>query len=207
MQINFTKLRQIPWKALSVLWMLLLVGTMQAQVNSYVSSVTSNAYSSITGGTLFHTGTTDDLTSTQNIGFNFTYNGVTYTQMQVSSNGHIRMGASGGSGTQYAPISSTAASASNTISPFGGDLQGNGGGCRVQTLGTAPNRICVVQWALFRRFANGTDNFNFQVRLYESDNSIELNYCLMTSTTLHTKQVGIRGGLNSDFNNRTTTTS
>ncbi len=203
MQINFTKLRQIPWKALSVLWMLLLVGTMQAQVNSYVSTVTSNAYSSITGGTFFHTGTADDAVSTQNVGFTFTYNGTAYTNFQVSTNGFIQFGG-GASGTNYSPISG---GGNRTIAPFGGDLQGNGGGCRVQTLGTAPNRICVIQWALYRRYANATDNFNFQIRLYETDNSIELNYCLMNSTSSHTKQVGIRGNASSDFNNRTTTTS
>jgi len=202
MQINFTKMRQVPWKALSVIWMLLMMGTVQAQVNSYTSTITSNSYASITGGTFFHTGTADDANSVQNIGFPFTYNGTSFTQINVNTNGNVRMGTA--ANTSYSPIS---AGTSNTIAAFGGDLQGNGGGCRVQTLGVAPNRICVIQWALFRRWNNASDNFNFQVRLYETDMAVELNYCLMISTGSHTKQIGLRGVLNSDFNNRTTTTS
>lgn len=198
MQINFTKLRQVPWKAFAVLVMLLLVGTVQAQVSGYTKTITSNTYSSITGGVLFHTGTADDAVITQNVGFTFTYNGTPYTNFQVSTNGFIQFGG-GALGNNYNPLSGAA---NQTIAPFGRDLQGNGGGCRVQTLGTAPNRICVIQWALYRRWNNGTDNFNFQIRLYENDNSIELNYCLMDNPASSTSgQVGLRGASNADWNN------
>ncbi len=83
----------------------------------------------------------------------------------------------------------------------------------VETIGTAPNRVFVVQWSNFRRFgttlATTQDmKLNFQVRLYENDNSIEVVYgdCTPGATTFTTvNQVGLRGPNNTfatNVNNR-----
>jgi hypothetical protein len=75
---------------------------------------------------------------------------------------------------------------------------------RVETLGTAPNQVFVVQWSNWRRLGTTLTTtqdmvLNFQVRLYQADNSIEIVYgnCspgLTTFTT--TNQVGLRGATN-----------
>jgi len=63
-----------------------------SQVN-YTFSSSSSIFSAITGSTFSWTGTVDDAYSTaENIGFTFNYAGTNYTQIQVSTNGFIRMG-------------------------------------------------------------------------------------------------------------------
>ncbi|MCX8148144.1 fibronectin type III domain-containing protein [Thermaurantimonas aggregans] len=94
------------------------------------------------------------------------------------------------------------------------DLQANGNASeiRLETIGTAPNRICVVQWTNYRRFgsSNTADTINFQIRLHETTNSISIVYGRFatpnTSTTI-TGQVGLRGFSNADFRNVTTTST
>lgn len=70
-----------------------------------------------------------------------------------------------------------------------------------QTLGSAPNRVFVIQFANFKRFGTTLstvqhNKFNFQFRLHETSNKIEVVYgdCspgLTTNTLGH--QVGLRG--------------
>jgi len=85
-------------------------------------------------------------------------------------------------------------------------------GIRYQTIGTAPNRTLVVQWTGWQRYTTTGafgELYNFQIRLNETTNTINVVYNLQgpTSTTATTFQVGLRGSANTDFNNRTTTTN
>lgn len=99
------------------------------------------------------------------------------------------------------------ATASGTVSlTFGGDI-------RVETRGSAPNRQFVVQWENYRRYSTtgSGDNLNFQIILNECTRSVSFvygpsNYLVSTATTA-TFQVGLRGSANTDFNNRTATTT
>jgi hypothetical protein len=88
----------------------------------------------------------------------------------------------------------------------------SGFGIRYQTIGTAPNRTLVVQWTGWQRYTLNTafgELYNFQIRLNETTNTINVVYNIQgpTSTTPTTFQVGLRGSANTDFNNRTTTTN
>jgi hypothetical protein len=85
-------------------------------------------------------------------------------------------------------------------------------GIRFQTIGTAPNRTLVVQWTGWQRYTlSGVfgELYNFQIRLSETTNTINIVYNIQgpTSTTATTFQIGLRGSTNTDFNNRTTTTN
>jgi hypothetical protein len=85
-------------------------------------------------------------------------------------------------------------------------------GIRYQTIGTAPNRTLVVQWTGFQRYTTTGffgELYNFQIRLNETTNTINAVYNLSgpNSTTTTTFQVGLRGSVNTDFNNRLTTTN
>ena len=75
MQINFTKLQRIPWKACMVLWMLFSLGNVKAQVSTYVFAATSGTFVPITGGTVLGTGTGADdvLYPTITLPFSFNY--------------------------------------------------------------------------------------------------------------------------------------
>ncbi len=87
-----------------------------------------------------------------------------------------------------------------------------GGTIRYQTTGTAPNRVCVIQWNRARRYnttaTTGMNNlFNFQIRLTETTNTIAFVYgTFQTNATASVYQVGLRGASLTDFNNRKTLT-
>ena len=85
-------------------------------------------------------------------------------------------------------------------------------GIRFQTIGTAPNRTLVVQWTGWQRYTlSGVfgELYNFQIRLNETTNTINIIYNIQgpTSATATTFQIGLRGSANTNFNNRTTTTN
>lgn len=181
--------------------------TSWAQVSSYSFSQFAGTYTEITGGTALFTGTTDDAISPATpIGFTFNYNGTDYTTIKVNSNGWASFGTTT-STTTYTPLSSTGTH-HPCLAPLGRDLQGGttAGEIRIETSGVAPNQICTIQWKNFRRFA-GTQDFNFQIKLYESTNVIEFVYGTMVATTSSSDyDCGITGATNADYNARTTTT-
>ena len=210
------------------------------QVNSYIFSIDSlGSYTPITGGVVLGNATTDDqrfvdpanpLGGTVEtgpgfpIGFNFIYNGVTYDRIGIRADGIVRFGISADgnqavnmAGAGYTAISSASTAPPNkqgTVVGFNRDLQANGPASeiRLETIGTAPNRICVVQWTNYRRFssANATDTINFQIRLHETTNSVSVVYgyfFTLNSSTAITGQVGLRGFSNTDFRNVTTTST
>lgn len=87
------------------------------------------------------------------------------------------------------------------------------GEIRAETIGVSPNQICVIQWTRARKFGTTltggrNDVFNFQIRLHETTNNVEVVYgpFLPNTATGITVQAGLRGNTNADFNNRTTTT-
>ncbi|MCE3279101.1 MAG: hypothetical protein K0S44_1292 [Bacteroidetes bacterium] len=206
-------------KTIQLLKSLLIVVTfgvmntfLYAQVNAYSFSSSSGTYAPITGTALFGTAWDDSQTGAAaalNLGFNFNFSGTVYTQVRVSSNGFLVF-ANNPNATNYSPISTTQAY-DGCVSAFGRDIINNGQALTYTTLGSAPNRIFVVQWNNARRYNLGAvtgDVLNFQIRLNETTDIIEVVYgsCTITSTTALTCQVGLRGISNADFNNRTTTT-
>lgn len=85
-------------------------------------------------------------------------------------------------------------------------------GIRFQTIGTSPNRTLVVQWTGWQRYTTSGgfgELYNFQIRLNETTNTINVVYNIQgpTSITSTTFQIGLRGTSNTNFNNRTTTTN
>ncbi|GAB3876783.1 hypothetical protein GCM10028824_35170 [Hymenobacter segetis] len=147
-------------------------------------------------GTAIATANTDDANSAaQPIGFTFTYNGTAFTQFVLNTNGFLKLGATApsaadlflpesGTATQEDPIYSADAADVNIIAPFNFDLTAGSaaGGTeyRVATTGTAPNRVCTIQW---KNVADKTleydlqyGSMNFQVKLYETTGNIEFVY-------------------------------
>jgi hypothetical protein len=100
--------------------------------------------------------------------------------------------------TMSANATSTTASA--VCTQFKGEI-------RYQMIGSSPSRTMVVQWKNTRSFGVNNQNYNFQIRLNESNNSIDIVYgdCNFASVAASPgPQVGLRGNNNTDFNNRTT---
>jgi hypothetical protein len=104
-----------------------------------------------------------------------------------------------------ATSSSTAGAANATIQVAAGSIVRG-------TTGLAGSRIHTIQWKNFRRFTttDTLENLNYQIKLYEGSNKIEVVYGAMVkspTTATITPQVGLRGLTTADFNNRTTTTN
>lgn len=215
-----------------------LFSNVYGQVSNYTFVQSNGTYASISGGSLLGTATNNEefFTDSTNlagnssvttgigfpIGFNFTFNGSTFDRVGIHTNGWISLGQStlspavnmGSTGaTAYEPLSSstvvTPAQLRNRIAGVGGDLQGQtGASLRIQTIGTAPNRVLVVQWTNYKRFSGSGigDILNFQIRLNETSNLVNIVYDRLsyTNNSSNAYEVGIGGQTNADYNNRAT---
>jgi hypothetical protein len=119
------------------------------------------------------------------LGFSFTYCGVSYPLTYASSNGYIQL-------INILP-SSGAPSASNNLNsvsllhqgtgmicPFWDDLDATGRESYYTTIGDAPNRVFIFEWVnlgLYGGLSGATaDTLNFQLKLYETTNTIQFCY-------------------------------
>ncbi|MGE5317934.1 MAG: carboxypeptidase-like regulatory domain-containing protein, partial [Chloroflexota bacterium] len=200
-------------KLLSLLFLVVFAtGISRAAVSNMIFSESIGTYTEITGGTVLLTGTFDGGVNTSPLGFTFNANGVDFTSMKVCADGYVFFHPTSTSSLGYSPISSTTV-ANMVISAMGRDLQGLATGeVRVETIGTAPNRVAVIQWKNVKRYGTNysDESLNFQIRIYETLNKVEMVYGPCTggayASAIH-PQVGLRGAANTDFSNRTSTTS
>ena len=183
-------------------------GTAQAQTLNYTPSSALNGtttftdITAVTGSTVIATANTDDANSAaQPIGFTFNYNGAAFTEFVLNTNGLIRLGNAGPSSAaafptfaqtpELGPISGADPADVNLIAPFNTDLfpgTSSGTEYRVVTTGTAPNRVCIIQWknvadkpqavsaANSLVITTQIANFSFQAKLYETTNLIDFVY-------------------------------
>lgn len=172
-----------------------------AQVSSYTFSQTTTTITWLSSGYTEHTtGTTDyGVYNDIPLGFTFNYNGTNYTSVSICNDGFIAMGSSVSS--TYYPLST--GTSNNVIAGLANDLQGlSTATLRSQMLGTAPNRTFVVEWRHYEKYS-GTDDYSFQIILYETSNKIDVKYTAATTVADNTFQVGLRGSSNTDYNIRT----
>lgn len=190
----------------------------QAQNLNYTvagATNTTTTYTDLgTSGTAITTANTDDDNSAvQNIGFSFPYNGATFTQFVLNTNGFIKLGATAPSATaMFLPEVANPAVVNpfnssvnpNIIAPFNFDLTASSTGgteYRVATTGSAGSRICTIQWKNVADKAATVStqyaNLSFQVRLYEATGVIEMVYNTATAGTgtagARYAQVGLKG--------------
>jgi hypothetical protein len=185
--------------------MFLWAGSSWGQVNTYSFSYSMGTYNAVSSGTqLIAAGTDDGNSAVTNIGFDFTFNGITFTQFIANANGNIRLGTTTPTG-QYFPISTT--TNTNAISVFGRD--GRTGGAVVYELtGTAPDRVLTIDYPSFNAtYGNATTYLDAQIKLYETTNVVQFIYGNSARTSSYAAQVGLRGtSATTDYNNRTTAT-
>ncbi len=146
----------------------------------YSFSKTTGAYQNLSGATNLTAGLVwDDTTFTIPLGFNFKWadGSRTLTQMIVDASGMI-----------YAPedVDQTFGFPSRFIMAYQVDLVDRGTNVMSNpmspisyvTTGTAPNRICKIEFRNCGFFsdATGLDSTNFQIWLYEGSNIIEYRY-------------------------------
>lgn len=223
-------------KFLCTIMLMGIVSLASAQVADYLFSQASQSFDTLTAGKSLtpNTGSTGvyyvdstvvaGSTSTTTgiglpIGFTFKYNGNDFDLFGVNANGWIAFGQSSlapnsvnmNSSAANTPISATSTATAvlqNRTSIFGRSLAGQSTSkLTYTTIGTAPNRILVVEWLRYRRgITSNGETMNFQIRLHETTNVVEFVYgAVVYAGAGATIQVGLRGQANTDFNNRTST--
>jgi len=218
-------------KLFPLLMLLALLTTtgLKAQIATYyVFSQQTGTYDSLVSPTVLATATSGssldnfvyDIPS-GSFPFTFTYNGTGYTGCKVTTNGFISFGTTAPSSGNYTPISSSAGY-SGAISAWGADLNavfqsgGIAGNVSWAIVGTAPNREVVIEWKNFRPAYSSSSSsiyrINFQIRLEETTNRIKVVYgpsgvVTGTPSPSGNVEVGLRGTTNSDYNNRTSSSS
>lgn len=138
----------------------------------------------------------DNRSNPINIGFDYWYNGVRYTELSVSTNGYIDFSNStNNGGPTTAPYGygnfqfSANGGTLNAIAPFYDDQTTQGGtdplGNSIRSLvtGTAPNRVLTIEWNDMAVYLNTTPSLNYQLKLYERTGVIEMVYGTMTQGT------------------------
>jgi len=216
------------------LLMCMVVSNASAQVSDYIFEQDIGVYNELPSGTLLGRATGNgtnaeglyqQIYTIDNLPFDFLFNGARYNQVFVHSTGYITFG--------RAPVASNHLAISSNAAYSGGiqawrsqngfaNIGGRTSELRWGIVGVAPDRELVIQWKDFRtQLASSTGIppsnlpvpfMNYQIRLKECTNVIEivygesgLAYGELNSTT--SAQVGLRGALNTDFNNRTNLSS
>jgi len=128
--------------SLFIFFVILTSFFVRSQVSSYTFGTSTGTYTPIVGGVNYNNFTSwsntnflDDNNSAvlESIGFNFVYNGTTYTQFGVNANGFISLGSLPTS--SYYPLS--IGTSNNVISAMGVDLIGRGSLLANRTTGSA----------------------------------------------------------------------
>ncbi|HRC33638.1 MAG TPA: T9SS type A sorting domain-containing protein, partial [Bacteroidia bacterium] len=169
----------------------------QAQVAALPFTASLDSFYEITGTTVDALYADDVVYQNIPIGFDFYLGGTLHDKMSINTNGYIELDSTGTSTF----INIMNGSQNNLVAPFAADLQNKSSNASLQylTVGTAPNRVCYIQWLHYSYFA-GQGDINFQIRLYESSNCISFVYGANTlvQNPLQT-QIGLRGTTNLDF--------
>jgi len=166
----------------------------------FASLTSAQTSEEIYSGTVIKSGYVDDGSyGPFDIGFSFTYYGISYTQFYVNSNGMVLFGAGSSTGTE-APIP-TAAVPNNFIAAFWDDLVVDATGkILYTTVGASPNRKLIVQFNNMGFYGIPPYMGSFTVILNETSNIIRVQDRLIvdnTSTRAHGASASI-GIENSD---------
>lgn len=192
-----------------------------AQVSSYNFLSIVLPYQPIAtspGGTITdHTVEDDVITPNRaTLPFSFKLGANTHTSVGIGENGFIWFGdaSSDDAVVFFNPLSNAQdVSVEGIVSALGFDLHPQtDGSTTVKSgyFGTSPNRVFVIEWAHTSEInaifdPAGPDDLNFQIRLHETSNSVEIAYGTFTlnPNITHAAEVGIKTS-DTDFAMRTT---
>jgi hypothetical protein len=128
------------------------------------------------------TGTDDGHAPAQTLPFGFSFFGTTYTQLWPDTNGYAVFGATAPHDFSRETVPFTGEGP--LAAPWWDDLKlsaANSNLC-VLTVGTAPSRSYVVEWAHATRYNHMSVDLTFELVLHESDHSIDFIYGALGAT-------------------------
>lgn len=123
----------------------------------------------------------DTANASVSFGFDFNYDGTDYSSCTVYSDGWLKFAGTWPTNVYQNNVFDDLSNTSVSLHPWHDDLetQHTTGYVRHETLGSAPNRYCVIEWRCYAKY-NHTASHNclltFQVVLRETSNNIEFRY-------------------------------
>ena len=184
-----------------------------SQVANYGYTSTTSTWSYNSSPTTIHTAgvvggvSPATLPAATSIGFNFVYNGITYTQFKTSVNGFITFNTLN---TLNQPTNNLKTSTERVIVAVLWDENrvGASGTVNYKRTGTTPNQIMTIEWKALRWDKNGQSAglLDCQIKLYETTNVIEFIYYrgsnaykFFNSTSSIGASIGLGGATSGDF--------
>jgi hypothetical protein len=188
-------------------------GTAQAQVDTYQFVAAQGTFTPLpaTAIQLYAVQLDDAISGAVPLGFSFAFDGVSYTNAYVSSNGFLSFNSAAGAASSNS-LAMPWVSEQPLLAPLWDDLSGSdpSSAAHYQTAGTAPNRVFTMEWRNWKWDYNAaTPAVSFQVKLYETTNQVEFIYRPEAgSTNFPSASIGIVGtGTPADFLSLNTTTA
>ena len=192
---------------LSMIFVLTSIFTFSQVANYSYSATTStwSANSSPTAITGLGSAINDALSSSINIGFTFTYDGVAYTQFKASSNGFLTFNTAN---TLAQPTNNLNTSTDRVILAvlWDDDQTGASGNVNYKLTGTSPNQVLTIEWLALRWNKNGfsAGTIDCQIKLYQNTNVIEYiynrgSYQSFGNSTGIGASIGLGGATSGDF--------
>jgi hypothetical protein len=145
---------------------------------TYTISNTGAAFASIaaTGTAAATAGACDDCYQSVALPFTFSFFGNNQNSVLVHSNGYLEFGAGNGNSVYQNTSIPNAAVPNNAIYGLWRDLNpASQGDIYTKTVGSAPNRTFVIEWANVTQYGTTNSN-NFQIVLFEGTSHIEYRY-------------------------------
>ena len=128
-----------------------------------------------TSGTVVSLGD-DEVSGAQPIGFSLNYYGSDYTDFFISSNGFITFDSNSANGCCSGGLIPSSGDENNLIALVWEDLDPSAGGViRYETIGTAPDRILVMEYDNVPYYGGSDDLVKVQLQLFEETNRIEIH--------------------------------
>jgi len=163
-------------------------------ISNYSFQGSSGTYNTINGGVDVGAGAIGDDVGVGNlpIGFTFNYNNSPYTTFAVSSNGFIRLGAATLTGLFTNNLTTNA----TIIAGLWDDNNTTGGNISYLLSGSSPNQVLTIQFTGMHVGGTGsttTPTIDFQIKLYETSNKIEIVYGSTSGTITSTASIGLSG--------------
>ena len=139
----------------------------------------------------------DAATSVMNIGFSFQFCGMNYTQWSCNSNGRVALGPVAVDNWWVNPFTASNITNSRNVFPLiaalGMDntLEGTGVWVKYEVVGTAPNRVLVIEYRTPSEYDEDGALVNYQIQLFEGLNKVRFVYGATAATTYDNFQIGI----------------
>ena len=139
----------------------------------------------------------DEASSVLNIGFTFQFCGTNYTQWSCNSNGRVALGSTAVDTWWVNPFTSSNITNSRVVFPLiaalGMDntLEGTGAWVKYEVVGTAPNRMLVIEYRTPSEYDLDGDLVNYQIQLEETTNIVRFVYGTSAASYFDDFQIGM----------------